>query len=163
MKNITRAVSAIVGLSMALSAYAAAPTDLDGAKTPNGKVAVDYMNETFNGAGPQEAFKKFFAPNIANHGYLGSPRMQGNAPGGESANNAASGHPPAPVGGPPEKRSMEIKKVIVQGDLVFVQGLGVRGAKSELQWELFRIKDGKIIEVWTTHNEIPADQIDKQF
>jgi len=58
----------------------------------------------------------------------------------------------------------EMIKMVVQGDLVFVQAHGLQSKPNgDLLWILYRVKDGKITEHWDTHNEIPDSQVGKQW
>ena len=167
MDRASRIALLMGGLCIATAALSTEPSDMDGAKTPNGKIAVDYINMRFNQNKMAEADKKYASPNMIEHGYLG---MMGNAAGGAAsgpggpppAGAPTAGAPPgsAPAGG----EAMSIKKVIVQGDLVFVQAHGHQSKPNgDLLWILYRIKDGKVVEHWDTHNEIPDSQVGKQW
>lgn len=153
MRTWIMALAAGVSLVAGGACGASESTDMDGIKTANGKLAVKYLTMRFNGGKMAEADKLYTSAALVEHGYLGMAR--------------AAGAPAAP---PPEARTplkitMDVKKVIVQGDLVFIQAHGMRGDKGngDLMWILYRIKDGKVVEHWDTHNEIPDDQVGKQW
>lgn len=58
----------------------------------------------------------------------------------------------------------DMLKIMVQGDLVFVQAHGhTSKPNGDLLWILYRIKDGKIYEHWDTHDAIPDSQAGKQW
>lgn len=155
-------ITAVV-LALPMLAFAVEPTDLDGAKTANGKIVIEYL-QMCNDGKFGEAAKKYFSPKAIDHGNLGMyalpPRP---AP--------PAGGPVLPPGfAPPHS---DVKKLIVQGDLVFahIHVTGGEGAgpgvppprNGELMWDLYRVKDGKIVEHWNTHNEIPDEQVGKQW
>lgn len=156
MKSARLALVTLTLMSVALTLFASEPSDMDGAKTPSGKVVVGYLAVQWGQHKDPDAAKKLVSPNLIEHGYLG-------AAGAGPAPNA----PPTPAaeGGGSGGPIIEIKKVLVQGDLVFVQGLGKRSEQDsgDLMWILYRVKDGKIVEHWDTHNPIPKDQKDKQW
>jgi predicted SnoaL-like aldol condensation-catalyzing enzyme len=147
-------LSAIVALLAANAATASETSDMDGDKTPNGKLAVEYLLLRFNQGKMAEADKRYTSPGMIEHGYLG---MMANA-------NTAPAPPPEARG--PLKMTMDVKKVLVQGDLVFIQAHGTRGdtpGNGDLMWILYRVKDGKVVEHWDTHNPIPDSQVGKQW
>lgn len=168
MKNrISLGAGAHLGTAAAILAFpilatAGEPSDLDGMKTANGKVVAAHLLGWNQGKMSDE---KNFAADFVNHGYLGGPPRDANAPA------APPLPPPLPPGTPPVH--IDFKKFIAQGDLVFVQahvtgGLGEKPGEppppnGELQWLLFRVKNGKITEHWSTHNPIPDDQVGKQW
>lgn len=176
-----RALVLMTVSAVASIASAAQPTDMDGAKTPSGKVVVAFVDTLFNQHKGEEAFDKYVSRDYLDHGYLGAGVAGGVAQGMDSGMSAA----PAPAsqatatkqsdferGRTGESRMvanskihMDIKKVLVQGDLVFVQAHGTNGqsANGDLMWILYRVKDGKITEHWDTHNEIPDNQVNKQW
>lgn len=179
MKKYMGGLGAVMVLCTAAQLPAAEPTDMDGAKTPAGKVVMQYLEYSWSKNKKPEAAKKLEHPKMIEHGYLGSMPNSGGpqgAPGG-----APQGGPPpqgAPAGAPPGGQqaggppgggdggsTITPVKVIAQGDLVFVQGHGMRGktGNGDLMWILYRVKDGKIIEHWDTHNEIPDNQVGKQW
>ena len=51
------------------------------------------------------------------------------------------------------------QKVIASDEFVMIQGLAKRTAKEtgNMLWMLFRFKDGKIIEHWDIHGELPPN------
>lgn len=176
-----KSVAALLLMSglIASSVLASQPTDLDGAKTPNGKVVVGYIETLFNQHKGVEAYDKYVSRDAyVSHGYLGAM----GTPPPQAAGSAAPPAQPAfaqdgksnfermreaearETAANPQMR-MELKKVIVQGDLVFVQAHAWNGQtqNGDLMWILFRVKDGKITEDWDTHNPIPDDQVNKQF
>ena len=171
MNTLSRhALLTALGLCLALSVTASEPTDMDGAKTKNGKIAVDYINMRFNQAKMAEADKLYASPNMIDHGYLGMSEQGGGRTGGGAP--GAAGAPPAgapraggaPAAGGALKENMTITKVLVQGDLVFVQAHGHQSQPNgDLMWILYRIKDGKIVEHSDTHNVIPDSQVGKQW
>lgn len=172
-------VTSVAGTLLSLSVNAAQPTDMDGANTPNGKVAVAFIDTLFNQHKGAEAFDKYVSHDYIEHGYLGMkagprPPEAGGAAEQKAAPPAAdtkqsdfekNRQQEAATIGKMTKMHIDIKKVVVQNDLVFVQGLGVTGmpGNGDLMWILYRVKDGKILEHWDTHNPIPDDQVNKQW
>lgn len=152
MRHCKFALVTAAAAFVSMAAFAGEATDMDGIKTANGKLAVEYLTMKFNDGKMQQA-DKLYASHMIEHGYLG---MAQERPGGA---------PPPEVRGTPMKMSMDVKKVIVQGDLVFVQAHGMRGntGNGDLMWILYRIKDGQIVEHWDTHNPIPDNQVGKQW
>lgn len=173
MKRYIKATSAILMLGSGLI-FAAQSSDMDGAKTPAGKVVAQYLEYTWGKNKNPEAAKKLIHPSMVEHGYLGGAGEGGGAPqGAPPANGPPAGNagaPPAQMGaGPPGGGDagaiITPVKIIAQGDLVFVQGHGMRGDKGngDLMWILYRVKEGKIIEHWDTHDPIPDNQVGKQW
>ncbi|MGC3980397.1 MAG: nuclear transport factor 2 family protein [Steroidobacteraceae bacterium] len=181
MRRFT-ALVAMIGASASI--FAAQPTDMDGAKTANGKVVVDFIETLFNRHLGEQAFDKYVSKDYVDHGYLGAGAAAQNTrsdmrQGSDMGQGMSSTAPPASnkQSGFERSRSaeaamvansqihMEVKKVLVQGDLVFVQAHGTNGQSpnGDLMWVLYRVKDGKIVEHWDTHNEIPANQVGKQW
>jgi hypothetical protein len=191
-KAIVKLVAATTAaLMMSGAAMAAEKTDMDGIKTPAGKVINDYLKMFFTECNRAGAVKKYQSDKIVEHGWLGNgakeptmAEMEAMGMGGGAAPQGGAGAPPAgaaPQGAPPQGGDMgampapgaaggkcepdaDILKVMVQGDLVFVQAHGHQSKPGgDLLWILYRVKDGKIVEHWDTHNEIPAAQIGKQW
>lgn len=147
------------GLTFSATTAASAPSDMDGAQTPNGKVVVDYIDLAWNQGSMAAADKAYYSPDIVRHTWLGMRELAG--PGAPNSSAPSAPPPPPPADA---KTHMDILKVVVQGDLVFVQGHGTRGpGNGELFWFLCRVKDGKIVERWDTHNPIPDSQVGKQW
>lgn len=172
-------VLVLIVISMTAAASAAQPTDMDGAKTPNGKVVVAFIETLFNQHKGEEAFEKYVSRDYLDHGYLAADA----AAGAQGMNSAMSAAPPTSQAAESKQSDFErmsvgearmvanskihfdLKKVLVQGDLVFVQAHGTNGqsANGDLMWVLYRVKDGKILEHWVTHNEITNNQVNKQW
>lgn len=152
-------------LALPMLAFAVEPTDLDGMKTANGKIVAEYLQMFWNDGKLNEAKKKYYSPKMIEHGWLGMSSPPAGAAGADMP------PPELPPGAAPVHA--DIKKVMVQGDLVFVHmhvtgGAGGEPGKpaprnGELMWVLYRVKDGKIVEHWDTHNPIPDDQVGKQW
>lgn len=176
MKSILATL--LIGGLISANALAAKPTDMDGAKTASGKVVVSFIETLFNEHKGEEAFDKYVSRNYLDHGYLAA----GAAPAGATPPEGMGTPPPASPqdtkksdferGRESESRMVanskihiDIKKVIAQGELVFVQGHGTNGQSpnGDLMWVLYRVENGKITEHWDTHNEIPSNQVGKQW
>ncbi|MFT3907514.1 MAG: hypothetical protein QM718_14555 [Steroidobacteraceae bacterium] len=180
MKAILGA-TAVCLTAFAVQAQATEPTDLDGAKTPAGKLVLDYFNMRFRDCQVDAAMDKYYSTKLVEHGWLGNggvepPRGAMGPPPGEKsgaaggtgpaaaqggAPTAAPGTAPQGAGAPPTggkcQPIADIKKLIVQGDLVFVQAHGhSTKPNGDLLWILYRVKDGKIVEHWDTHDAIGA-------
>jgi len=153
MKKLLFAASGLAMLGAIGSAEAAMPSDMDGANTPAGKVVVQYLALQWGPNRNLAAAMKLMSPSLIEHGYLG---MAGSRP-------PAGALPEGARGGP--SPTIEVKKIVAEGDLVFVQGLGRVGTKGngDLMWILYRVDSGLITEHWDTHNPIPDDQVGKQF
>jgi predicted SnoaL-like aldol condensation-catalyzing enzyme len=166
----------LLGGLISANAMAAKPTDMDGAKTANGKVVVNFIETLFNQHKGEEAFDKYVSRNYLDHGYLGV----GPGPAAAASEGMSAASPPPQNAQKSDfergregearmvansKIHIDIKKVIAQGDLVFVQGHGTNGQSpnGDLMWVLYRVENGKITEHWDTHNEIPNNQVDKQW
>jgi len=164
MKKILTGI--LVGGLMGMPLYAAEPTDMDGANTPAGKVVAKYMELNWGKNKDLEAAKKLVSPDMIDHGYLGmfEGDGQGAGPQGMPPEGAAPEGPPPGEGGPGGP-VIEPVKIIAQGDLVFVLGHGSMGdgGNGDLNWILYRVKDGLIVEHWDTHNSIPDSQVGKQW
>lgn len=146
---------AVCALALAgASAWASGATDMKGADTPNGRIVRDFVDMEFNQHKPAEAFDKYVHKDYKNK-YMGSPQV--------IENNNFEGQKAAEVrvfGGPMSAQlSLQFKKIIASEDFVFVQGLARRApdATGDQIWMLFRLKDGKIIEHWDLHAELPAN------
>ena len=135
-------------------AYASGPTDMVGAETPNGKIAVTFLDMCFNQHKPGEAFDLYVHKDYRNK-YMGGPRL--------IENNNFEGQKAAEIrvfGGPRSQgMSVDIKKVVSSEDFVMIQGLakGSPDATGSHLWVLYRFKDGKIIEHWDIHNDLPEN------
>ncbi len=175
-----------VTLVMAAAVFAAGavmavePTDMDGVKTANGKLIKEYFDMRFGQCKTTEADKKYYHAQAIEHGWLGNGGGVPGAGGGAPPPGAGMPPPAAAAGGPPPGGGMApaggmapggkcepiatMLKLMVQGDLVFVQAHGHQSKPNgDLLWVLYRIKDGKIYEHWDTHNEIPNGQVGKQW
>lgn len=134
-------------------ALAASPTDMKGAETPNGKVVMAFLDLEMTQHDPATAFDKYVHKDYKNK-YMGSATV--------IADNNFEGQKAQEVKvfGSNSKISVEIKKVVSNDDLVFVQALGKQSADAaggDQLWMLFRLKDGKIIEHWDLHSPLPKD------
>jgi len=144
----------IVFLSSFQLAQAAGSTDMLGAETPNGKVAVTFLDMSFNQHNPAEAFDLYVHPDYRNK-YMGGPQL--------IENNSFEGQKEAETrvfGGPQSAgMSVDIRKVISSEDFVLIQGLakGSPDANGDMLFVLYRFKDGKIIEHWDIHNNLPEN------
>jgi hypothetical protein len=173
-KLIWMAAAASVAFSGAV--IAAEKTDMDGTKTASGKVVAEYFKMHFTECNPTGAQKKFYAANAVEHGWLGMAGNAGMGAGAPPAGGAApqGGPPPDGAGMAPGDEGMtaggkcepiaDMLKMVVQGDLVFVQAHGHNTKPNgDLLWILYRVKDGKITEHWDTHDAIPDSQAGKQW
>ena len=145
-------IAAAILLSTAASALAASPTDLDGAKTPNGRIVVDFVDMEFNQHKPAEAFDKHVGAGFVNR-FAGGPHVivDNNFAGQKAAETK--------VFAGSTSLTLAIKKVLAQGDLVFVQGMAKHDPTStgNQVWMLFRLKEGKIVEHWDLHAGLPEN------
>ncbi|MGC3980433.1 MAG: nuclear transport factor 2 family protein [Steroidobacteraceae bacterium] len=154
MTKVGKTVALITLGLFGIPTWASGPTDMKGADTPNGRVVREFVDMEFNQHKPGEAFDKYVHKDYKNK-YMGGPQL--------IQNNNFEGQKAAEVrvfGGPMSATlSLQIKKVIASEDFVFVQGLakGKPDATGDQIWMLFRLKDGKIIEHWDLHAELPAN------
>lgn len=159
MRRANLGVAVIAGLCGIGFAVAGEPADMNGAKTPNGKLVLDFMHLEFEEGNPKGALEKYTAPGFVGHAYLKVAY--------DKALREAEGSPAPPPTTRP-KMWTDIKKVVVDGELVFVNSIlykdpPVKLANGEMLWCLFRVKNGKIVEYWHTHDPIPDSEVGKQF
>jgi predicted SnoaL-like aldol condensation-catalyzing enzyme len=143
------------------TSWAANPTDMKGAETPNGKVVMAFLDLEMAKHDPAAAFDKYVHKDYKN-------KFMGGATKGEIPNNNFEGQKKMEVEvfGGKSMLSVEIKKVVAAEDFVFVQALGRQApgaAKSDQLWMLFRLKDGKIIEHADLHMANPDGVPVEQF
>lgn len=133
------------------------PTDLDGRKTPAGRVVYDFIQLMWNERQPEAAFDKYVSQTDYHNRYGGGPditaKAMQNGFAEEKINEARV------VKSMPEGRRFEINKLFAQGDQVFVEvhGVGGRPGPGSLVWMLFRVRNGKIVEHADLHGQM-ADQ-----
>jgi len=151
-----RALCLALGAVAALMAGAvnAAPADdnLAGLKTPNGRLARDFVDLWFNQHKPEEAFDRYVShDNYMNHAvYSASVNQPKNFEQEKQEESRAT-----PSGG----THFDFKQIIVQGSLVFMHIQVVHAAPdpgSELVI-LLRIRDGKITDHWDLHAPLKPD------
>lgn len=155
--KISQLCIAVATLALAGSALAKQPTDVDGRKSPAGKVVYEFLELMWNQRQPEAAFDKYVSQTNYHNRYGGGPdvtaKAMNNGFAEEKVNEARV------VKGMAEGRKFDFQKIIAQGDQVFVEvhGVGGRPGPGSLVWMLFRVKDGKIVEHADLHGQM-ADQ-----
>jgi predicted SnoaL-like aldol condensation-catalyzing enzyme len=147
----------VTTLLAAGAAVAGQPSDLDGRKTPAGKVVYEFIELMWNQRQPEAAFDKYVSQSNYRNRYGGGPevtaRAMKNGFAEEKTNEAQV------VKGLAEGRKFNIKKLFAQGDQVFVEvnAAGGRPGPGGLVWMVFRVKDGKIVEHADLHGQLSDD------
>lgn len=153
-------VALIALTAVSAAAVARQPTDLDGRKTPAGRVVYDFIQLMWNERQPEAAFDKYVSRTDYHNRYAGGPAITEKAMHNgfaEERENEAKVVKSMPPG-----RRFDINKLFAQGDQVFVEvhGVGGREGPGSLVWMLFRVKDGKIVEHADLHGQMSDQAMD---
>jgi predicted SnoaL-like aldol condensation-catalyzing enzyme len=112
---------------------------------PNRRIAIDFLHKALIEGKPEEAARLYLAPDFKQHNPLvaDGPKALAN-----SIAEVVKANPQA---------TWEVKRTIAEGDLVVVHGHRRfnpedRGAAVV---NIFRIKDGKIVEQWNASQPVP--------
>lgn len=138
MKNFPIALAA-AGLVTTQAGAAIAP------HTRNEKVVVDFYNLAFNAHQPKLASDRYIGPIYIQH----NPLVPNGAPAFYNYfGDFFKTHPEA---------SLDMKHLVSEGDLVVVHSLFRTGPqdRGEAIMDLFRLKDGKIVEHWDVIQPVP--------
>jgi predicted SnoaL-like aldol condensation-catalyzing enzyme len=138
-------LSAAIALAITASgAYAASPAD--GLTTkPAGVAAVEFLDLAINQKKVDEAVAKYVAPPYTQH----NPQI---ADGPDGVRAGLTGFITQMPG-----LHVDIKRVIVDGDLVAVHSLlSGAGEHGSALVDIFRVKDGKLVEHWDVLQAVPA-------
>ena len=105
---------------------------------PSGELAVNFLDTVFNKKEVSEAFDKYVAPPYTQH----NPLVADGIDGGRNALSGIVKKFPA--------YHYDIKRVLVDGDLVATHSHVTIGPddRGRAIVDLFRVKDGKIVEHW---------------
>lgn len=149
-----RIAQIIFGALLTVTSAAQANDDLDGLKTPNGKLVHDFLDLWFNQHQPQQAFDKYVShDNYVDHAvYSGSTHKKQTF---ESEKAFESQMPLDP------KLQFIFKQVICQGDLVVshIQIMNGQSKYGDEMVEIERVRDGKIIDHWDIHAPLKEDSM----
>lgn len=110
----------------------------------NKKKAIKYLNYAFNGGKLPKALKRFADPNYVQHNPMipdGIKPLTGAFESGKLSNHC-----------------YDIKYVLAQNDLVVVYSKLTEGDKINAVVDIFRIRDGKMVEHWDVVEPVPADK-----
>ena len=142
--------SLAVCLLVAASCLVAAPASA-AAPQSNKDIVVAYFRMMFQDRDVDEAVRLYVSPNYTQH----NPYMQdGVGPLVDFFPAYFEQHP---------QSSVEIKRVIAEGDLVLVHNLWRDSPEDRGQavMDIFRVENGKIVEHWDVSQAIPEDPANK--
>jgi predicted SnoaL-like aldol condensation-catalyzing enzyme len=144
-----KALIIVTAVTMAGSAYAQSPAD-GLTKDPRGIAAVEFLDLAINKNKVDEAAAKYLAPPYTQHNQLIPDGIDGVRAGIPAFIKQFPG------------LHLDFKRVLVDGDLVAVHsslaGIGEHGS---VVVDLFRVKDGKLVEHWDVIEAVPATSVNK--
>jgi predicted SnoaL-like aldol condensation-catalyzing enzyme len=142
-------VTAMTLVGAASSANARSPAD-GLTKNPGGIAAVEFLDLAINQNKVDEAAAKYLAPPYTQH----NPQIP------DGIDGVRAGIPGFIQQFP--GLHLDFKRVLVDGDLVAVHsslaGMGEHGA---VVVDIFRVKDGKLVEHWDVIEAVPATSVNK--
>jgi len=144
-------VFAYVTLAMGLSASAAEPSDnMAGAKTKNGRIAMEWVDMAFNHHRMGEAFDRY----VSRDDYMNHAVPKG------QESQTFDGQKALETSVLNMDSKFEIVQIIAQSDLVamhiHVTHRSDSGFSRELA-EFIRVRNGKIVDHWDWHVAVPKD------
>ena len=147
MTKVLVLAAAIALTATASGAFAQSPAH--GLTTkPAGIAAVEFLDLALNQKKVDEAVAKYVAPPYTQH----NPQV---ADGVEGVRAALAGFIKQIPG-----LHYEFKRVLVDGDLVAVHGLlAGMGEHGSAIVDIFRVKDGKLVEHWDVMEAVPATSV----